>query len=190
GGDVVVSLEFGAQLRDEERQICQAPFLSEKIEEEVVQSLPAEILYDSLDESAAWGLVSAELDILNLSGILEHFSVVVGEDGRRLTKDILKEVHAEVAEVEASKVPEDNHQFNFNGPRIHPKIKRGSLKPINEPRGEGPLDYKFILANNMIAMSVLEFYQASPDAAKHLRHLATRENVKMGRKKGTAPVEV
>ncbi|KAI1003103.1 hypothetical protein K3495_g5100 [Podosphaera aphanis] len=39
-------------------------------------------------------------------------------------------------------------------------------------------------------MSVLEFCQASPDAAKHFRHLATRENEKRGRKKGTAPVKV
>ncbi|RKF56608.1 hypothetical protein GcC1_195044, partial [Golovinomyces cichoracearum] len=93
-GDAVDSLEFGAQLMDEERQICQAPCLGEKIEEEVVQSLPAEIVYDSLDGSAAWGLVSAELDIRNLSG---------GEDRRRSAKDILEEAHAEVAEVEASR---------------------------------------------------------------------------------------
>ncbi|RKF78731.1 hypothetical protein GcC1_053046, partial [Golovinomyces cichoracearum] len=90
----------------------------------------------------------------------------------------------------STEVPEDNHQFNSNGPRINPKIKRGSLKPINGRRGEGPLDYKSILANTMITMSVLEFCQASPDAAKHFRHLATRENEKRGRKKGTAPVEV
>ncbi|RKF71936.1 hypothetical protein GcM1_249042 [Golovinomyces cichoracearum] len=203
GGDAVDSLEFGAQLRDEERQICQAPCLSEKIEEEVVQSLPAEIVYDSLDGSAAWGLISAELDILNLSGSPEHSSVVVGEDGRRSAKDILGEAYAEVAEVEASRkrrhvefnnfsteVPENNHHFNSNGPRIHHKIKRRSLKPINGRRGEGPLDYKSILANTMITMSVLGFCQASPDAAKHFRHLASRENEKRGRKKGTAPVEV
>ncbi|TQS37289.1 hypothetical protein Golomagni_02245 [Golovinomyces magnicellulatus] len=202
GGDAVDSLEFEAQLMDEERQICQAPCLSDKIEEEVVQSLPAEVVYDFLDGSAAWGLVSAELDILNLSGSLEHFSVVLGEDGRRSAKDILEDAHAEVAEVEASRkrrhvefdkfsteVPEDNHQFYSNGPRIHPKIKRGSLKPINGRRGEGPLDYKSILANTTITMSVLKFCQASPDAAKHFRHLATRENEKRGKKKGTAPVE-
>ncbi|TQS37026.1 hypothetical protein Golomagni_02513 [Golovinomyces magnicellulatus] len=168
GEDAVDSLEFRAQLMDEERQICQAPCLSDKIEEEVVQSLPAEVVYDSLDGSAAWGLVSAELDILNLSGSLEHLCFVVGEDGRRSAKDILEEAHAEVAEVEASRkrrhvefdkfsteVPEDNHHFNCNGSRIHPKIKRGSLKPINGRRGEAP-----------------------------------RENEKRGRKKGTAPVEV
>ncbi|RKF56606.1 hypothetical protein GcC1_195051, partial [Golovinomyces cichoracearum] len=43
GGDAVDSLEFGAQLMDKERQICQASCLSDKIEKEVVQSLPAEI---------------------------------------------------------------------------------------------------------------------------------------------------
>ncbi|RKF82789.1 hypothetical protein GcM3_020036, partial [Golovinomyces cichoracearum] len=143
--------------------------LSDKIGKEVVQSLPAEIVYDSLDGRS-----------------LEHFSVVVGKDRRRSAKDILEEAHAEVAEVEASRkrrhvefdkfsteVPEDNHQFNSNGPRINPKIKRGSLSPINRRRGEGPLDYKSILANTMITMSVLEFCQASSDAAKHFRHLVT-----------------
>ncbi|RKF95982.1 hypothetical protein GcM1_055001, partial [Golovinomyces cichoracearum] len=127
---------------------------------------------------------------------LEHFSVVVGEDRRRSTKDILEEAHAEVAEVEASRkrrhvefdkfsteVPEDNHQFNSNGPRIHPKIKRRSLKPINRRRGEGPLDYKSILANTMITMSVIKFYQVSPNVAKNFQHLATRELRKGGERK-------
>ncbi|RKF80472.1 hypothetical protein GcM1_192002 [Golovinomyces cichoracearum] len=35
----------------------------------------------------------------------------------------------------------------------------------------------------MITTSVLEFSQASSDAAKHFRHSATRENEKRGRKK-------
>ncbi|RKF84079.1 hypothetical protein GcM1_146014 [Golovinomyces cichoracearum] len=172
---------------DEERQICQAPCLSDKIEEEVVQSLHVEIVYDSFDGGTAWGLVSAELEILNLSESLEHFSVVLCKDGRRSAKNILEEARTEVAEIEASR---KRRHFNFNGPRIHPKIKMGSLKHINGRRGEGPLDYKSILANTMITMGVLEFCQASPDATKHFRHLATGKNKKRERKKGTAPVEV
>lgn len=92
-----------------------------------MQLLPEEIVFDFLDGSAAWGLVSVELDILNLSGSLEHFSVVIGRNKQRAAKDILEEVHAEIAEVEASRkrrhvefdkfsteVPEYNHQFNSN----------------------------------------------------------------------------
>ncbi|RKF80473.1 hypothetical protein GcM1_192003 [Golovinomyces cichoracearum] len=75
-----------------------------------MQLLPEEIVFDFLDGRS-----------------LEHFSVVIGRNKQRAAKDILEEVHAEIAEVEASRkrrhvefdkfnkeVPEDNHQFNSN----------------------------------------------------------------------------
>ncbi|KHJ36326.1 hypothetical protein EV44_g3765 [Erysiphe necator] len=198
GGNAVDSITLDMEKHNTSKTV---PRLSvkevDKKETIRVQSFPVEIIYDSQKSNTDRGPVSDELDLLNLSEGLEDFNVVVDEEKRSII-EILKEAHAEVAEIQSSRkrrhvdfddtispeFSEDRHEFNPKDPRVTPKIKRGALKPMIRRRGEGPLNYKSMLASTMIIMSVLEFCQASPDAARQFRHLVTRENEKRGRKKG------
>ncbi|RKF75985.1 hypothetical protein GcM1_230044 [Golovinomyces cichoracearum] len=52
------------------------------------------------------------------------------------------------------------------------------LRNIVGREGKGPLDYKKMLENTMITMSMMDFYQASPDFSRTSRKLSTRVNEK------------
>ncbi|POS82611.1 hypothetical protein EPUL_005491, partial [Erysiphe pulchra] len=70
--------------------------------------------------------ISEELNLLNFSGSLEYFSVVIGQEKRRSVKEIFDNAHAEVMDVYTSRKRrhielenlsnsedmEDNHQFH------------------------------------------------------------------------------
>ncbi|RKF83120.1 hypothetical protein GcM3_016028, partial [Golovinomyces cichoracearum] len=57
------------------------------------------------------------------------------------------------------------------------------LRNIVGREGKGPLDYKKMLENTMITMSMMDFYQASPDFSRTSRKLSTRVNEKRVKKK-------
>ncbi|KHJ32381.1 hypothetical protein EV44_g3734 [Erysiphe necator] len=60
------------------------------------------------------------------------------------------------------------------------------LRTIFGREGKGPLDYKKMLENTMIAMSMIDFYQAGPDFSKTSRKLSTRINEKRVKRKNVA----
>ncbi|KHJ32379.1 hypothetical protein EV44_g1957 [Erysiphe necator] len=60
------------------------------------------------------------------------------------------------------------------------------LRTIFGREGKGPLDYKKMLENTMITMSMMDFYQASPDFSKTSRKLSTRINEKRVKRKNVA----
>ncbi|KAI0991615.1 hypothetical protein K3495_g16572, partial [Podosphaera aphanis] len=145
------------------------PNLNE-FQKETLESCPIDFSCESLNDSAAWGLVSSELDILNLSGSLEQFSIVVSKSKSRPVEEILGAAHAEVLDIEASRKrrrvevedllnPEisDNHQFGPGNIKSGKLPKKRTLKPIIGRKDEGPLDYKSMLSQTLITMSVLEF---------------------------------
>ncbi|POS82558.1 hypothetical protein EPUL_005669, partial [Erysiphe pulchra] len=83
------------------------------------------------------------------------------------------------------------HQKNIKGKENvvlstsnHEK-KRGDskLRTIVGREGKGPLDYKRMLENTTITMSMMDFYQASPDFSKSCRTLSTRINEKRIKRK-------
>ncbi|RKF74494.1 hypothetical protein GcM3_089019 [Golovinomyces cichoracearum] len=87
----------------------------------------------------------------------------------------------------------DTTQRNLNSKSI-PKasmpfaesLKRKSetkLRNIVGREGKGPLDYKKMSENTMITMSMMDFYQASPEFSRTSRKLSTRVNEKRVKKK-------
>ncbi|POS83455.1 hypothetical protein EPUL_003127, partial [Erysiphe pulchra] len=60
------------------------------------------------------------------------------------------------------------------------------LRNIIGREGKGPLDYKKMLENTMITMSMMDFYQASPDFSRTSRKLSTRVNEKRAKRKNIA----
>ncbi|POS81976.1 hypothetical protein EPUL_005906, partial [Erysiphe pulchra] len=60
------------------------------------------------------------------------------------------------------------------------------LRNIIGREGKGPLDYKKMLENTMITMSMMDFYQASPDFSRTSRKLSTRVNEKRVKRKNIA----
>ncbi|KAI0998847.1 hypothetical protein K3495_g9351 [Podosphaera aphanis] len=63
------------------------------------------------------------------------------------------------------------------------------LRTIVGREGKGPLDYKKMLDDTMVTMSMIDFYQASPDFVKCSRMYSTRINEKRVNKK-RAPIQV
>lgn len=61
-----------------------------------------------------------------------------------------------------------------------PKVKTGMkprvLREIRGRDGEGPLNYRKILSDTMISISILDLFQASPEFAKESRKLSSRIN--------------
>ncbi|RKF65978.1 hypothetical protein OnM2_000012 [Erysiphe neolycopersici] len=197
-GNAVDSIEVGNDTREHLSNDDQLSFSTRTGKgSKISEPSPVNTTYNLLDDNSVTGLVTEELDLLNFSGSLEHFSVVSGQEKRRSIKDIFDDAHAEVMDVHTSRKRrhvelenlsnsedmDDNHQFHQKGPKLSPGTKKKELKAIFGRKDEGPLDYKSMLSQTMITMSVLEFCQASPDAAKHFRHLVTRENKKRGRKR-------
>ncbi|KAI0991994.1 hypothetical protein K3495_g16192 [Podosphaera aphanis] len=62
------------------------------------------------------------------------------------------------------------------------KEKTRHLNEINGREGLGPIDYKDMLAQIRVNISILDLMQISPDAAKAFKHYSTRRNKKKGRK--------
>ncbi|RKF83122.1 hypothetical protein GcM3_016024 [Golovinomyces cichoracearum] len=65
-------------------------------------------------------------------------------------------------------------------------LKRKSetkLHNIVGREGKGSFDYKKMLENTMITMSIIDFYQASPEFSRTSRKLSTRVNEKRVKKK-------
>ncbi|POS81817.1 hypothetical protein EPUL_005657, partial [Erysiphe pulchra] len=178
-GNAVDSIEAGNNTREHLSNDDQLSF-STKIEKrsEISEPSPVDTTCNLLDDNTVTGLVSKELDLLDFSGNLEYFSVVIGQEKRRTIKEIFDNAHAEVMDVYTSRKRrhielenlsnsedmEDNHQFHQKGSKLPPGTKKKELKAIFGRKDE-------------------EFCQASPDAAKHFHHLVTRGNKKRGRKR-------
>lgn len=62
------------------------------------------------------------------------------------------------------------------------KKKIRQLNEINGREGLGPIDYKDMLAQIRVNLSILDLMQISPDAAKAFKHYSTRRNQKRGKK--------
>lgn len=61
--------------------------------------------------------------------------------------------------------------------------KKKKTRQLNEINGrEGPIDYKDMLAQIRVNLSILDLMQISPDATKAFKHYSTRRNQKRGKK--------
>ncbi|KHJ33277.1 hypothetical protein EV44_g1322 [Erysiphe necator] len=62
------------------------------------------------------------------------------------------------------------------------KKKIRQLNEINGREGLGPIDYKDMLAQIRVNLSILDLMQISPDAAKAFKYYSTRRNQKRGKR--------
>ncbi|POS84042.1 hypothetical protein EPUL_002841 [Erysiphe pulchra] len=79
---------------------------------------------------------------------------------------LMDELESELGEVKDKKKKKNNRQLN----------------EINGREGLGPIDYKDMLAQIRVNLSILDLMQISPDAAKAFKHYSTRRNQKRGKK--------